>query len=568
MADDKFDIVQSINGDEVIGFTSARQLKNLGWADSSTVSSYITDDDYSTTKHLGMVDLYQSTHNVQLPFLRDLLEKANVMELEEGQDVTYDLPVRRSLKCATAEDTGIGLEKPGIDGGIFSIILDTEYTKGDVLTYDPHFGEQVIVSKAHEVERVGENYKHYVKLVTKDNRKWFPVDKLVAGIEYIKIGHVAGEFDEEFSKVNSIKNPVGSITCRFTLGNLRGVETFYTRKANNMKAASNGLASIADEHLENAKMHLDQMGGKNRDMMFMAKSMGGKIDTKSVKVGATLEYFVLAELAKIECYQLIFQKAGTISDQDGVKILNEGVYHSFRRGKVISYSKPGTITKQNLMTAADHVFKGSYVPADSRMLKFKVGEGALMNLYELFRDEVANQISNLSPFQGTDAFLPESPLKGKLDNLEMVKVAFRKVHFPGIGTVEVEHDPTLDYLPMTDRFSAGNFGTNGKAHTTYSMVIWDASSTDYSNASSKVKGAKVIEGGNVKGNIYYVKPEGAHVTYGYAQGRMETPDGKASNVMASLKKMGREFWAFSESAALVLDTTRYVTIELQESARV
>ena len=39
------------------------------------------------------------------------------------------------------------------------------------------------------------------------------------------------------------------------------------------------------------------------------------------------------------------------------------------------------------------------------------------------------------------------------------------------------------------------------------------------------------------------------------------------NVASTMKQMGRTFWATSQSSALVLDTTRYVIIELQEKGR-
>jgi hypothetical protein len=161
---------------------------------------------------------------------------------------------------------------------------------------------------------------------------------------------------------------------------------------------------------------------------------------------------------------------------------------------------------------------------------------------------------------GTDAQI-KPVFKGNLDELEMQAVVINSVLIPGIGRVIVEHDPSLDYQPLADRFSSGMYG-EGKAHTSHSMVIWDASSPEYSNVTSKVKNADLVEGGSMKSNIYYIKPEGAHVVYGYEQGRMA--DGsQTTNVLTSLKYMGKTFWATSQSGALVLDTTRYVVIELQ-----
>ena len=194
----RFDVRDSINGDAIIGFTSAKEIKNISWADSSTVASWLQDPEKSTDKHLGLIDLFQSTHNVRLPFMTDLFRNSQVIELDEGQRLTYDLPVKRTVKCVTAVDTSGEKEYPGIDGGVFSIVLDTKYTKGDVLTYDPQYGEQVVVDDQFDVEREGENYRHYVRLVSNDKRKWFKKEKLKAGIGYIKIGHGLAEFGTDY----------------------------------------------------------------------------------------------------------------------------------------------------------------------------------------------------------------------------------------------------------------------------------------------------------------------------------------------------------------------------------
>ena len=558
-----FDIRDSINGDAIIGFTSAKDIKNIGFADAATVGSWFQDGENSTAKHLGMIDLFSATHNVRLPFMTDLFKGSQVMECEDGQSITYDLPVKRSIRCVTAVDTSGDREKPGIDGGVFTIILDTEHTKGDVLSYDPMYGAQVIVDDNYDVERQGENYVHYVRLVTNDKRDYFPKDKLKAGIEYVKVGHNLAEFGTDYSKINLMNAPAGSITNEFILGNNRGVETFYTKKANGMSAPK--LAEIGMTEMEDIKNKMDMFGGKSKEMFFIAnKTKSGKIDKSSVKVGATLEYLALMELAKIECHQLYFQKAATIPTANGVMRLNEGAWHQIRRGKLIQYSKPGGITKQQIMEAVAYMFKGrTDIPPHMRKVKFKAGWYAYLNMMEIFREEISQQYAGLAPFLGTDRGLPTSPLQGNLDALTMKPVIFKAVSMPGIGTVEVEHDPSLDYQPYADRFSSGYFG-DGLAHTAYSLVIFDATDSQYSNAdvSSKVKGGTVIKGGNNKANVYYVKPEGAHVTYGYEQGRMANGS-RVSDIQSSLPQMGRTFWANSQSAALILDTTRYIVIELK-----
>lgn len=558
----RFDIRESINGDSVIGFTSAKEMKTMGWMDQSKVSAYLMGDEgQSHKKHLGLINLFKTTHNVSVPFMRDLFKGSAVLEVEEGQSITYDLPVsRKEASCFTAEDTSNEKDFPGIDGGVFTLVLNEEFTKGDILTYDPTYGEQVIVSNEHDVERVGENFKHYVIFSTNDKTKWFPKDQLKAGIKWMKIGHALAEFDTSFSGINMVKNASGTITNEFILGSPRGVETFYTAKAAKMKAP--GLNSFTGDMMDRVQTQLDALGGKDRDMFFIGKKKGNGVDKNSVMVGTTLEYLALMELAMMECHSLLFAKAATIQTANGVKRVNEGVWHQLRRGKLIKYPKPGAITKDHIQEAASYIYKNSTIPVRDRVIKFKTGWFAYQNVLQLFREEAVNQLGALpAGMLGTDKQIKDPVFKGNLDELEMQAVVIKSVLFPGIGRVVIEHDDSLDYQPLSDRFSAGMYG-EGFAHTSYSMVIWDATNPEYSNVTSKLPNAKLVEGGAKNANIYYVKPEGAHVTYGYEQGRMANGS-NFSDVQSSMKQMGRTFWATSQSGALVLDTTRYVIIELQ-----
>jgi hypothetical protein len=557
----RFDIRETINGDAVIGFTSAKELKTQGWVDAAKVSAYLMDDEgQAHRKHLGMINLFKTTHQIDIPFMKDLFADSAVLEVSEGESITYDLPVTRTeVRCYTAQDTSNKYDFPGIDGGVFEIVLSQEFTKGDILTYDAQYGEQVMVSSDHEVERVGENFLHYVTYMTNDQRKWYPKDKLIAGIQYMKIGHALAEYDTAFSSINMIKNPAGSITNEFILGSPRGVETFMTAKAAKMK--SPGLNQFTSDMMDSVQQKLDYLGGKSREMFFIANKQGSNLDVNSMMIGTTLEYLALMELALMETYSLLFAKAATIQTSNGIKRVNEGVWHQIRRGKLIKYAKPGGITVDHIHEAASYIYKNSTIPVRERSIKFKAGWYAYQNVMQIFREEAVQQLNGIpAGMIGTDAQI-KPVFKGNLDELEMQAVVINSVLIPGIGRVIVEHDPSLDYQPLADRFSAGMYG-EGKAHTSHSMVIWDASNPEYSNVTSKVKNAQLVEGGSMKSNIYYIKPEGAHVVYGYEQGRMA--DGsQTTNVLTSLKYMGKTFWATSQSGALVLDTTRYVVIELQ-----
>ena len=559
--DNVFDIRHSINGDSIVGFTSTKGLEMKGFMDYSTVSSYLMKDGKNShIKHLGMINLFSGSHGIALPFMKDLFENAAVLECNEGEVLQYDLPVHRGKqKCITMVDTS-DVDKPGVDETFFEIVLSREFAKGDILTYDPQFGQQVIVSDQHDVLKEGENYRHFVQFSATGKGKWFPKEKLKQGISYIKIGHSLAEYSTSFSTISMLNRPTGSITCEFHLGGPRGVESFMTAKAGALMDP--GMTAIYDETLDALDEALKEMGGASKEMFFMGNvDKAGDLVLNTVRTGATLEYLGLMELQLMEAYSLQFAKAAVLNSPAGIKRVNEGVWHQYRRGKIIEYPNPGGITKDHLQEAASYIWKNSKTPPKKRVLRFKAGWFAYQNLMELFSREAIEQSSMIpSIIPGTDGQAGNKLFSGPLDELEMNVVQFKAVTFPGIGKVEAIYDESLDYMPLSDRYSQGFYG-EGKAHTAHSLVIYDAMDKRYSNVQDKVKGASLVDKGDNKANMYYIKPEGATVNYGYTQGRMRD-NNSAHNVASSLPYMGKEFWAWNQSAALILDTTRYIVIEL------
>lgn len=554
-----FDLKNNINGDNIIRFTNSKRMKLAGFMDSAKVFSELMDPEQdSYRKHLGLVQLFETTHQIRVPFLKDLWAGAQVLTVGEGESITYDLPiVRDDYRCVTAEDTSALYDFPGKGDTVFELILNEEFTAGDVLTYDMMYGLQAIVSDQHEVEPVGENFRHYVKMSSNDPEAYFPVDKLKAGVQYFKVDNVLGEFSTKFSKVNGANRVTGTLTNEFFLGDPRGVETFYTRKAANMKSA--GLNAFTDEMYNSVSNQLDQMGGN--DMFIVGKNLGnGRIG--DARIGTLLEYFSLMELAQMEAKSLMFARGATIQDANGVRRINEGIWYSMRRGKRIEYARPGGLTKNHLLEAAGYLFANSNTPIEKRSIKFKAGWMAYQNVLDIFRHEALSQLANLPQgMLGADAQIGKV-FTGSMNDLQMQYIAITGVVIPGLGRVQVEHDPSLDYEPFSDRLGRGFHSTQGFADSSYSLVIWDAGNPENVNVEDRVRGAKLVQGGAKNANIYYVKPEGPSVTYGYEQGRMADGD-SFTRVASSMKTMGRGFWCFNQSSALLLDTGRYITIELQ-----
>lgn len=564
----QFSTFKSINGDMVVGFTSSKSVKDLKWFDAPKVSAYLLDGENTHRKHLGMINLFATTHKKPLTFMRNLFEKSAVLEVSPGESITYDLPVHRdSVEAYITEDTSTLYAKPGIAETYFELVLSQEYQKGDVLTYDPLMGEQCIVSEQHDVEPVGDGFRHYCMMSTMDREKFFPPEYLKPGTQYMKVTNVMGEYGTNYSSINLLNNPVGTITNEFILGDPRSVETFYTAKAAAMKTP--GLKAISDKTRETAMSKLEALGG-NKDMYFITKVLrdaegktGFSSNAADLRVGPAVEYFVLAELAQMEAQALVYAKAGAFRTAYGTKMVNEGAWHQLRRGKIIKYARPGGITLDHIHNAASYIFKNSDIPVLERVIRFKVGSMAEKNIMQLFREEAIQQLTGL-PAQmiGIDSQLEGKLFKGSLDNLSVDAVRITSVKIPGIGKIEVMLDESLDYQPLADKQAQGFYGTNGAAWTSYSMVIEDATNPEYSNVTSKVRNAELVTNGSQTSNTYYIKPEGSHVVFGYEQGRMAN-DGRTEYVQSSLKQMGRTFWAHSNSACLVLDITRQVVIELQ-----
>ena len=560
-------IPQIINGDRVVGVTSSAKMKQIGWADLATVYGWYRDN--PDANHLGTITLFETMTGRPMPKYKEFFEKGAIISVN-GMDgiFTYDLPVYKDTGCYTKNDTSEEAgDCPGIDETIFPIDTEDPFSPGDVITHDVYFGQQLIVVEDEIVEQHNGYYRNWVKLVTQDAGEYYDSSLLKAGIQYFKVGHSLGEFSTQFSNIQSPTGNASTVTCEFILGNHRGVETDYTMYADKKRVS--GASMTSREHWDYFTGKMKSLGtdslGKVRDMYYTGvKNSQGKLSKDSIKIGATLEWLVVDELMRLESHQLMFQQGGIIKGINGTKRLNEGVWRQFRRGgRIITYPRPGGITKNHIRQAAAYLFRNRYdlQPMDREMV-FEVGHQAWINIMNLFSEEVNAQLQGVARFMGTDRSLPSSPIKGKdLRNLEMLPIRFTKVNIPELGIVEIKHAPHLDYLPLADRFAQGFYG-DGYAWTSHSMVMYDARKS--SNALKNLpKGVKMPEGALAKGaNVYYVKPEGDNFYWGYTNGRYSPAHRKSGAIISSMKHMGQSFWAQSTSAGWVMDSSSYVTIEL------
>lgn len=550
-----------VNGDQVIMFTDKKTVSSIGGAqDLPSLYSWYKED--PNKHHLGLMNLWGKQAVRSYGILRELLQNKAILEVN-GWDggFTYDIAVEEYKGCYTTRDTS-SQAYPGVDGSTFKIVLNRSFTTGDVLSNDKYYGQQIIVSGEEPVVSVGEGFEHTVKLADNDKSTWFLASNLSKGIQYFKVGHaILGERGTNFSHFD-LPDTVGTMRCEFRLGSASGVEAYITGMADSKSFS--GADAQSKSYLDKLQ---SEFGGNDYAVLTNLITKGGKKvpDMKNAKIGATMEFLTMRELERLTAQKLLFQRAATVRDSNGVARLNEGLWHQLRRGKLIKYGRPGGITRNHLKEAAEYVFRINPFKQDvERRIKFKCGKYAYQNILEIFSEEVNSQNASLNSFLGNDRTIP-NPVRGNDPyNLEYVPIRFTKVFIPGIGSVEIEEDTSLNMMEGTDRL-AGGFHPENLSPTAYSMVIFDVEDQVYSNNKALPKGATLVEGGNSGANIYLVKPQGEMCYWGTTNGRYDYR--KAGDVMSSMKQIGQEFWAFNIADIHVRDLTRFVMIELDEAGR-
>lgn len=559
-----------IYGNEVIGFTKAKDLKKLvpGYIDLTSMQEYYYKDPMKA--HLGMQASWQQQESTYKPIYNDLLEKRNVIEVDgfEG-DFTFDIPVYTESRVETTGDTS-DQHYAGVDDTVFKIILSDLFTKNDVLTADPFYNEyQIIVDSDEEVKQVGTGYLHYVKLTSFSKNKAYPSWLLKPGVKYTKVNHAGSEYTTSFSKVNLPGKSNEILTARFQLGGIRGVEGYVSGFADKKSVMGMGSNQI------NEMIEAESASKDGADMVLFSEFSGNKskpFTKNNLRAGTLMEYLVHRELDKLTAKSLIWQKGGVVKNHNRTVVLNEGLMHQARRGFRLTYNRPGGITEGHIASLANYVFKANRnLPVEQRKLHLKAGKGAYDNLSVLFQDIALKQLSRFAGMGllGTDRVLPESPVKGDLDALTLGVIMFKGIFIPNIGNITIEHDSNLDYEPLTDEQLVGAHA-DGLPRSSYSVIIWDVTQSQYSNNQQGLRrdnfSGKMMEGANSNANMFLVKPEGVVTYWGQNNGRWDA--GKQSIIQGGQKFIGQEFWAFNSSAIWLRDPSRVAMLELSPRAQV
>lgn len=464
-------------GNIVIKATTKANAANLvnqqGFQDFATMSTWYEEDPLKN--HLKLQSWFGQQSDSNMPktdLFQDMLQNDAILEVNgwEGK-FTYDLPVETDNRLKTVDDYS-DQQYAGMDGSTFKIALNREFAPGSSITCDGLDGDELVISDAEPVVDLGYGFEHTVVLKTNDPDKTYPPYLLEKDIEYFETGHAVSEYGEKLALVHM---PEGTsyMTCEFQLGSPQGAESWFTGKADSVDLK--GGVATSREFVDD----IERFAQKGEEVVMIQDNTPGA--RHKWTVGSILEMLTIQKFHRNMSNSLMFSRGAEIKTQKGVARYNEGLWHQMRRGFIITYGRPGGITREHIKQARDYVFKANpYKDVIDSIIHFECGTEAYNNVLQLFNEEVQLQVAQLAPLLGADRVLPRNPVSGDLYNLSLEPVRFTDVYLPGIGKVKITENKALNRIGMVDRNLAG-MHPNGSDYTTYSMFIFDATDQKYSN---------------------------------------------------------------------------------------
>ena len=559
-------VPQFISGDRVVQFHFAKDLrKNPLSLDLPTSQAYMDGEDQF--KHIGELGFFGQRTTTAKPFTIDILENRQVMETGHDGTFHYDVPFYTNEQCVTMRDTSRDQEAPGTDEGTFKIVLSEEYKPWDVLAVDIYYGQQIIVTEDPVLQK-GDTFEHIVKLSTNNRRESYETYNLKEGITYYKLFNLLGGERDTFLSGVRVPNRPSSLTCEFQVGVGSGAELDVSAVAN---IGSKIGTNFRQGFIKDLNMDFEQFTRTWGDVaVVMDKAADGSVIPETARLSDVAEWLVKREHMKMIETRAMFARPARVSVGAGHVTIAEGLWFQLRRGKIIPYSRKGGITRRHIKEATEYVFQGNEIQPEDRYIKFKAGKYAYENIQTIYSTEFNDQmgrLSNITNLFGTDGQIPTSPITGSLDGLKLKTVKIQQVYLPGIGNVEVEYDPSLDYLGnVADRLAAG-MHPNGKSHGAYAMVIWDARKQSYSNNKYTPKGVDFVEGAPENSSVYLVKRPGDLIFSGRVNGYYDPS--RTSDILSSGNKQRFvDYWSWDTGCAYFLaDPSAFVMIELVEQDR-
>jgi hypothetical protein len=530
----------SFNNNVVVRQTEFRPGK---MTDANSIYTLFNRDRFSVYK--GMISAWNQAKLISTPLYNMTELQNNVIYVNGAEgEFEFTMPYVLDFPRILEDVTDVSDNKPGLAGVPFEIKLNLDvYKDGDIITYDHRNGVQLVVTQT-PVKRDGDGWILEVKVVATDVKNaYFPKTKLLAGTQFMKVGHTTGgEFGKQFS---SIYSDTGMIALRHRIGAERGVSHTITSYANMLE-----LPTGASDSLSKAFAKYDLMG-KQAVETFGIKSDDGQLVANSGMWAPTVLSLIMQELAKIEETQLMWGNGGFIQGAgDKVVMVSPGFYNQLKKG---NYYRITRYTRALIESILGNLYSHTQIPPTERRTKIKCGLGALNELYKIF----AKELSDI-PFLTRTADI--GAITGDALNLA---VGYRVVSFlfPTAGWVTLEWEPAFD--AWTTRAADEPMIGAYPVHS-YTAAILDVTDQNYTNATKRSDKITYAEGANAGANVFMVKPSSRKTTtWGFING---TEHFRGEEMMHGMISSSLEpqftIWAKNQSSVWLKDPTRTVLIEL------
>lgn len=454
--------------------------------------------------YLGLMKLWDQYQILQTPIISATELAKNVLYTNTlGESLSYSVKTKYALPYVVVDINGDG-DKLGVNREDFFLVLSTNnYTPGDILTYDEYNGKQAVVKYGSTVEPYGAGSWLYTMRLTSGDPKQFISRRFVQpGVEWWKIGFSGGEFTKESSAITNDSD--GLETLMFKTGNdVQSVEHSITGhammidyKVNNTGIDQSLMGNYRDPHMANVIYLMDTLRDQNQPN-----------DTpKKIPVAGsgmwipTIMYMLYQEQAKMQERHYMFSDGGVIEDGRGHLIRRGmGYYPQLKSSSNYhTFSKPEQIGPLVRQVVGDLFFGRKDLRTQDRKVRFKMGIGAVIEMEKYFKANFEADIR--FPIWGQHPAL-SGMLTGDNMNLHYDGFRFTSYRFPEVGTVEIVHDPSLDWTGTKNQ--SGFIGMYPSQ--SYRIFVEDLTAGSFSNAmpSGNISKGEGFDNGS---NMTLIKP--------------------------------------------------------------
>lgn len=544
--------------------------------DVNTVESMFGKEAVTST-YLGLMKLWDDKKQLGAPLLSDTILRNNVMYIDTpGQLLGFSRPYELSTPFIKENLMGT-ISKPGLGGGDFPIVLSTnDYVGGDVITYDFKNGVQLRISldpkKAPRQHSGSDGWLYYVSVYGRDvENLYLPQKALAPGTKYWKVGHFSGEYDTHRSSMGA--DGMGLAHYAFETANAdQGVETWITRDAARLKPNS------TNNTIQNAAFW-GQITGANAVMNLIPPVVdkAGRMVVKDGKPVYDYKNFnwipfslfkLQQELARMQQRHLMWAKGGTFYDARGNKVKSGvGYWWQLKSGNSVTYKDSRELLSliKNLL---GELFYGSSIPPEQRIVKLKMGTGAMIDIQKEFQQDFKLQ----NPFLVWAQDIP-GLITGDNMNLAYNSYRFTKVRYPEVGTVLLELDSALDMVDDGSGRVDQSSIIGAYANSSYTIIIEDLTSEALSNRSSTEANFSYVaedafnNGANVvmlKPKAYRNGPELSYIVGTGAPEELRVYSGYQGGNIVSERKKGFGIIMDDTSDIWLKDPSRTVVIERED----